>query len=94
MEFKECARMVGCRSAGHIFIIFFHRHNSFQKQSLGIKVARFVKWISGHVCKLLLTTFSNSSSSNHAMFLFVLTSFDVAKQSVMGRVLPNFVGVG
>jgi len=88
-----------CKNGGFL-LSGSHIHNILSqaqltsKQSLGIKVARLVKWISGHVCKLLLTTFSNSNSSNHAMFLFVLTSFDVAKQSVMGRVLPNFVGVG
>jgi len=59
-----------------IKILFFHRHNSLQKQSLGIKSKQ---WISGHVCKLLLTLFSNSNNSNRAMFLFVQTPFDVAK---------------
>ena len=84
----------------HIFIfifilllLFFHRHNSLQKQSLGIKVARLVKWISGHVCELLLTLFLNSNSSNQAVFLFVQMPFDAAKQLVMGRALLNFAGV-
>ena len=65
-------------------ILFFHRHNSLQKQSLGIKVTRFIKCMSGHVCELLLTLFSNSNSPNQAMLLYVQTSFGVAMQSVWG----------
>ena len=77
-----------------IFIIFFHWHNSLQKQNLGIKVARLVKWISGYVCELLLTLFSNNNSSNRAVLLFVQTQFDLAKQSVLGLVLTSFADVG
>jgi len=77
-----------------IFIIFFHWHNSLQKQNLGIKVAKFVKWINGHVCKLILTSFSNSNSSNRAVLLFVQMPFDAARQSVLGRVLTSFAVVG
>ena len=74
----------------HIFkfviLLFFHRHNSLQQQSLGIKSSccRLFKWISGHVCKLLLTLFSNNNSSNRAVFLFVQMPFDVTKQSGLG----------
>jgi len=58
------------------------------------KVARLPKWITGHVCKLLLTSFTNSSSSNWAVFLFEQTPFNVVKVSVLGRALPSFAGVG
>jgi len=40
--------------------------------------------MSGHVCELLLTLFSNSNSPNQAMLLYVQTSFGVAMQSVWG----------
>jgi len=65
----------------------------FRSRILEEKVARLVKWISGHVCELLLTSFLNGNSSNLAVFLFVQTPFDAAKQSVFGRTLPSFVGV-
>ena len=39
--------------------------------------------MSAHVHELLLTSLSNSNSSNRALFLFVQTPFDVAKQSVL-----------
>jgi len=46
---------------------------------------------SGHVCELLLTSFSTSNSPNWAVFIFAQTSFDAAKQSVLGRVLPSLL---
>ena len=57
------------------------------------KVAKLVKWINGHVCELLLTLFSNGNSSNRAVFLFVRTPLDAAKQSVLGCAPPSFAGV-
>jgi len=74
--------------------MFFYWHNSLQKQNLGKKVARLVKWISGHVCQLLLTSFLNNKSSNRAMLLLVQSPFDAAKQSVLGHALTSIVGVG
>ena len=41
-------------------------------------------WISGHVCKLLSTSFLNSNSSNWAMFLFVQTPFNAANNQYWG----------
>ena len=61
-----------------ILLLFFYRHNSLQKQNLGIKVARLVKWISAHVHELLLTSFSNSNSPSRV----VQIPFDAAKLSV------------
>jgi len=40
-----------------------------------------------------LTSFSNSKSSNQAVFLFVQTPFDAAKQSALGRALTSFAGM-
>ena len=79
-----------------IFIIFFHWHNSFQKQNLGIKssqACQVKKWSCLRVT-VILTSFSNSNSSNGAVLLFVQTPFDAAKQSVLRLALTSFVGVG
>ena len=38
-----------------------------------------------------LISFSNSNSSNRAVFVFVQTPFDAAKQSILGRALPSLL---
>ena len=51
----------------HIHNIILSQH--FRSRVLEQKVARLVKWISGHVCELLLTSFLTSNSPNRAMFI-------------------------
>ena len=59
--------------------------------SIECKIASLIKWISGHVCELLLTSSSNSNSPNQAV-LFVQTPFNLAKQLVLACEVPGFAG--
>ena len=78
----------------HIFIfiilLFFHRHNSLQKQSLGIKSSKVCQVNKWSCLQVIFDLVFEQQQLKPGHVSFVQTPFNAAKQLVMGCALLSF----